>query len=235
MRLLVLLLLLLNVGLFAYFNMGQLAPAPVSASREINPEKLIILNQQALDAMPNKQGVTVEATPAPASIPAASPAVSDLAASTCYKWGNFTKTNLPAAQVVLARLGLQNEVKQEEVATEESRFWVYYPPLKSAELAQKKAAEIKALGVEELYIVQDTQWRNAISFGIFQDEQLASGLLNDLHTKGVKNATKALRSTGKSLNSLLIKAVSAETAIELHKVKPEFVGTELMPTACPAI
>lgn len=229
MRLLVLLLLLLNVGLFAYFNMGQFAPAPVNASREINPEKLIILNQQALDAMPDKQATTTEAAPAPASIPA----VSDLAASTCYKWGNFTKTNLPAAQVVLARLGLQNEVKQEEVATEESRFWVYYPPLKSAELAQKKASEIKALGVDELYIVQDTQWRNAISFGIFQDEQLASGLLNDLHTKGVKNATKALRSTGKSLSSLLIKAMSAETAIELHKVKPEFVGTELTPTGCP--
>ena len=129
MRLLVLLLLLLNVGLFAYFNIGQLASAPVNASREINPEKLIILNQQALDAMPSKQANTTEATPVPASIPT----VSDLAASTCYKWGNFTKTNLPAAQVVLARLSLQNEVKQEEVATDESRFWVYYPPLKSAE------------------------------------------------------------------------------------------------------
>ena len=228
MRLLVLLLLLLNVGLFAYFNIGQLASAPVNASREINPEKLIILNQQALDAMPSKKANTTEATPVPASIPT----VSDLAASTCYKWGNFTKTNLPAAQVVLARLSLQNEVKQEEVATDESRFWVYYPPLKSAELAQKKAAEIKALGVDELYIVQDSQWRNAISFGLFQDEQLASSLLNDLQTKGVKNATKALRSAGKSLNSLLIKAVTTETAIELHKVKPEFVGTELTPAAC---
>ncbi len=155
------------------------------------------------------------------------------AATTCSAWGNFTKTNLPAAQVVLARLGLQSEIKQEEVATEDSRFWVYYPPLKSAELAEKKAAEIRALGVEELYIVQDSQWRNAISFGLFQDEQLASGLLNDLQSKGVRNATKALRSAGKSLNSLLIKTVSLEAATELQKVKPEFVGTELAPVTCP--
>ena len=228
MRLLVLLLLLLNVGLFAYFNMGQLAPAPVSANKEINPEKLIVLNQQALDAMPQKDA----AIASPISDATSIPQVTDSAVSTCYTWGNFTKTNLPAAQVVLARLGLQSEVKQEEVATDDSRFWVYYPPLKSAELAEKKAAEIKALGVEELYIVQDSQWRNAISFGLFQDEQLASSLLNDLQTKGVKNATKALRSAGKSLNSLLIKAVTTETAIELHKVKPEFVGTELTPAAC---
>jgi hypothetical protein len=81
--------------------------------------------------------------------------------------------------------------------------------------------------------VQDSQWRNAISFGLFQDEQLASSLLNELQKKGVKNATKALRSAGKSLSSLLIKAVSLEAATELQKIKPEFVGTDLAQITCP--
>ncbi|MEQ1599682.1 MAG: sporulation protein, partial [Methylotenera sp.] len=99
---------------------------------------------------------------------------------------------------------------------------------------QQKASEIKALGVEELFIVQDSQWRNAISFGLFQDEQLASNLLTELQAKGVKGATKALRSPGKALSSLLVKAVSAQTALELQKIKPEFVGTELAPATCPA-
>jgi hypothetical protein len=229
MRLIVLLLLLLNVGLFAYFNMNQLAPAPVTANKEINPEKLIVVSQEALDAMPTNE-------PASAMIANEStsfPQVSEPVTTTCYTWGNFTQTNLPAAQVVLARLGLQSEIKQEQVAIEERRFWVYYPPLKSAELAESKAAEIRALGVQELYIVQDSQWRNAISFGLFQDEQLASSLLNELQNKGVKNATKALRSAGKSLSSLLIKAVSLEAATELQKIKPEFVGTDLAPITCP--
>jgi hypothetical protein len=229
MRLIVLLLLLLNVGLYAYFNMNQLAPAPVTANKEINPEKLIVVSQEALDAMPTNE-------PASAMIANEStsfPQVSEPVTTTCYTWGNFTQTNLPAAQVVLARLGLQSEIKQEQVAIEERRFWVYYPPLKSAELAESKAAEIRALGVQELYIVQDSQWRNAISFGLFQDEQLASSLLNELQNKGVKNATKALRSAGKSLSSLLIKAVSLEAATELQKIKPEFVGTDLAPITCP--
>jgi hypothetical protein len=155
-----------------------------------------------------------------------------LSATNCYKWGNFTKTNLPAAQVVLVRLGLQSVVNQEAIAQEDRRFWVYYPPLKTESLAQEKAAEIRALGVEEIFIVQDSQWRNAISFGLFQDEQLASALLSSLLAKGVKGATKALRSPGKSLSSLLIKAVGADTALELHKIKPEFVGTDLAPAAC---
>lgn len=229
MRLIVLLLLLLNFGLYAYFNMNQLAPAPVSANKEINPEKLIVLTKEALDAMPKSMSASTMVASEQTSVPQVSEPVS----TTCYTWGNFTQTNLPAAQVVLARLGLQSEIKQEQVATEERRFWVYYPPLKSVELAEKKASEIKALGINELYIVQDSQWRNAISFGLFQDEHLASSLLNELQSKGVKNATKALRSVGKSQSSLLIRSVSLEASTELQKIKPEFVGTELASVTCP--
>ncbi|MFM9835621.1 MAG: sporulation protein, partial [Methylophilaceae bacterium] len=98
--------------------------------------------------------------------------------------------------------------------------------------AKKKADEIRALGVEELSIVQDSQWRNAISFGLFSEEQLATNLLNTLHEKGVRGATKALRNPGKALSSLLIQNVSTDAAMELHKVKQEFLGTDLAPAAC---
>jgi hypothetical protein len=230
MKLLVWLLVLLNVGLLVYFNSDVIAPKPVVMNHSIHPEKLKILSQQELDAMPTK----VIHTAAPAPEPVAQPvAPAAQVGTSCYKWGNFTKTNLPAAQVALVRLGLQSEVNQEEIAEEDRRYWVYYPPLKSAALAQQKAAEIKGLGVKNLYIVQDSQWRNAISFGLFQDETLASNLLNELQDKGVNGATKALRNPGKSLSSLLIKAVSAETALQLHKIMPEFIGTDLTPAACP--
>ncbi len=225
MKLLVWLLVLLNVGLLVYFNSDVIAPKPAVADRSIQPEKLKILSAKDLEAMPKKETQTAP--------PEAAPVLADGASISCYKWGNFTKTNLPAAQVVLVRLGLQSDVNQEAIAQEDRRFWVYYPPLKSADLAQQKATEIKALGVGELFIVQDSQWRNAISFGLFQDEQLASNLLTELQAKGVKGATKALRSPGKALSSLLVKAVSAQTALELQKIKPEFVGTELAPAACP--
>ncbi len=227
MRLLVWLLVLLNVGLLAYFNMDLIAPKPASADRSIQPERLKILSEKDLEAMHKV------VAPAPELVTQASAPVVQEPIS-CYKWGNFTKTNLPAAQVVLVRLGLQSVISQEAGAREDRRFWVYYPPLKSAGLAQKKADEIRTMGVDELFIVQDSQWRNAISFGLFQEEQLATALLNDLLAKGVKGATKALRSPGKSLSSLFVKAVSSDAALELQKIKPEFVGTELEPAACPA-
>ena len=235
MKLLIWLFVLLNVGLLAYFNMDLIAPKPATADHSIQPEKLKILSEKELTAMSKKvaQAITNAATPAAqVSVQTAMPPTT-LAPTSCYKWGNFTKTNLPSAQVVLVRLGLQSVINQEAVAQEDKRFWVYYPPLKSAALAQKKAAEIKAMGVDELFVVQDSQWRNAISFGLFQDEQLATNLLNELQAKGVKSATKALHNPGKLLTSLLIKAVNADAASELQKIKPEFVGTEITLTACP--
>lgn len=235
MKLFVCLLVLLNVGLLAYFNMDLIVPKPAPIDHSIKPEKLKLISEKDLAAMPKKVASQVANTAAPAVIGTAQVSVQTATqtATRCYKWGNFTKTNLPSAQVVLVRLGLQNVVNQEASEQVDKRFWVYYPPLKSAALAQQKATEIRALGVNELFIVQDSQWRNAISFGLFQDEQLATNLLSDLQTKGVKGVTKALHNPGKSLTSLLIKAVSTDAATELQKIKPEFVGTELAPVACP--
>ncbi len=239
MRLFVWLLVLLNVGLLAYFNRDVISPKPASTDHSIQPEKLKVLSEKDLAAMPKKGAAS--AANATTSLPNKTAQVNvqtatpptNLAATSCYKWGNFTKTNLPSAQVVLVRLGLQSVVNQEAAEQADKRFWVYYPPLKSAALAQQKAAEIRALGVSELFIVQDSQWRNAISFGLFQDEQLASNLLNELQAKGVKGVAKSLHNPGKSLTSLLIKAVSVDAAAELQKIKPEFVGTELAQATCP--
>lgn len=234
MKLFVCLLVLLNIGLLAYFNMDLIVPKPAAVDHSIEPEKLKVLSEKELEAMPKKMAQPAISAPPPATqVSVQNAEQATQAPTSCYKWGNFAKTNLPSAQVVLVRLGLQSVVNQEAVAQVDKRFWVYYPPLKSAALAQQKAAEIKALGINELFIVQDSQWRNAISFGLFQDEQLATNLLTELQAKGVKGVTKALHNSGKSLTSLLIKAVSADAALELQKIKPEFVGTELAPAACP--
>ncbi|MGJ8620967.1 MAG: sporulation protein [Methylophilaceae bacterium] len=215
MRLWVWLLVLLNVGLLVYFNMDTLAPKAQVVRTEVNPEKLKLLLDEDFANLTKKEYV-------PPSV-----------AKSCYKWGKFTTASLPAAQEVIANLGLAAEVIEEAASNQERRFWIYYPPLATPELAQSKAEEIKRLGVDELYIVQDSQWRNAISFGLFSEEPLATALLKELKAKGVKNAVKSLRSHGTAGSSLLAKDVSSEAAVELYKVRPEFVGTEVRPVPCP--
>ena len=219
-------LVLLNVAILIYFNLDLITPKQTITFQPINPEKLKILTQQELIARPKKVKVDT------AALPVVDNTVNE--AKSCYEWGSFTANNLPAAQVALVKLNLKNVTQQTTTIVNDRRFWIYYPPLKSAQLAQLKAAELSSLGVTELFVVQDSQWRNAISFGLFQDEQLATNLLNDLQTKGVKGVTKALRNPGKNNLSLLITEVGTQAAFELQKITPEFLGTELKLSACPA-
>ena len=232
MRALVWLLVLVNVGLLAYFNLDVILQTPPIVGKSLEPEKLKILTAQDLAAMPTKAGGAVVAAPIAAAPAVVAATAAPAEPTSCYEWGNFTSSNLPSAQVVLVKLGLQSSIKQVVSDRADRRFWVYYPPLKNANLAQEKANEIRALGVDELFIVQDSQWRNAISFGLFQDEELAANLLTDLQAKGVKGAAKTLRNPGRTLNSLQISGVTAQAAQDLHKIKPEFVGTELVQATC---
>ena len=214
------LLVLLNVALFGYFNRQVILPVKTVIAPEMQPEKLKILAQADLDAMPKRATDAPDVTALP------------VVAATCYRWGDFGESNLPAAQATLAKFDVQSTLNQETVARQDNRFWVYYPPMKTAALAEQKANEIRALGVQELYIVQDSQWRNAISFGLFNDEDLASNLLKDLQAKGVKNAEKALRGQGRTTYSLNLQEVKPEILDELKKVTPEFVGSALVEAAC---
>lgn len=217
MRLWVWFLVLLNVALLVYFNMDTFVSKVEVVRQAVNPEKLKLLKDMDFEKLEKKEKEFVATQ----------------SVNSCYKWGKFTPANLAAAQSVIERLGLEAELVQDFGVQQDSRFWVYYPPLATAELAQIKAAEIKSLGVDELYIVQDSTWRNAISFGLFNEESLATSLLRELKAKGVKNAVKSLRNNGKATSSLIAKSVSSEAAVELYKIRPEFVGTEVTPVPCP--
>ncbi len=222
MRALVLLLILVNLGLLAYFNRERFLPSvPQSQFTEINPEKITVLNQQQIEAMPKKAATSA---PPPATI--------STIAKTCMEWGVFSDTNLAAAQSELSQLSLQATVKS-ETSQDAKRFWIYKPPLKNSQEALAKAAELKALGIEDIFVVQEPKWKNAISFGVFQDEQLATKLLNELKAKGVKDAVKALRNQGKVHSSLLLTNLTDTEIATLKKLKPEFPAANLKDVSCP--
>lgn len=214
MRLLVWFLVLLNVALLTYFNLGLLFPKAKVVHQEVNPAELKLLMDDDFANLTKKSFKTATL-------------------NSCYKWGKFTSSNLAEAQAVVERLGLEADLVQDSSNQQDRRFWVYYPPLPTPEKAQSKAQEIRNLGVDELYIVQGKQWRNAISFGLFSEEQLATNLLKNLKAKGVRNAVKSLRTQDSSnASSLIAKNVTSELAVELYKIRPEFVGTDVVPVPC---
>src|SRR5450830_1152822 len=178
-------LVLINALMFGYFNLSQ-APVIVNNSGPaLYPEKIVLLTQKDIDAMPKIGDAGVEIKPS-APITEAPPVV-----YSCYEWGSFSPSNLPRARNVLTNFGVQ-----------------------------------------ESFIVKEPQWRNAISLGVFKDEQLAAKLLEDLKARGVRSAVKGVRNNEKSQASLLVNHVSPEMASEINKLKPDFAGSELKPVSC---
>ncbi|MDP1657935.1 MAG: sporulation protein [Methylotenera sp.] len=240
MKKLVWLLVLINLALLTYYNLDIVLPSsPNSVIAEIHPEKIVVLSPKQIAALPKKSANSISPKIITAATPAIDATIEDhpqtvtptFTSNTCYEWGVFSATNLTGAQSEVSKLSLHATVK-EQTSLEAKRFWVYKKPLKSAEAAQEKALELKALGIDELYIVQDPKWKNAISFGIFEDEQLAIKLLNELRAKGIKDVTKALRNQGKGSTSLLFNKLAVAELLELKKLKSQFPEAEIKEVSC---
>ena len=216
------LLVIVNLGLLAYFNVGFILPGkPEIKLSEIHPDKIKILSQSEIDSLPKK---TEPAAPT-------APAITPEPVAMCFEWGIFSDASLAKAQKALAKVDIQATLREQDTA-HPKRYWVYRPPAKSTVEAQKRAAELKALGVEDLFIVQEDKWKNAISFGIFEDELLADKLMQELKAKGVKNIEKAPRSNGKGLHSLIFSKLNENEITELNKLKPDFPMTTLKEITC---
>lgn len=224
MKWLVWLLLLLNVVLLGYFQLGSQQPAgPLDGHQAIDPGKLKIITPEELARLPKKGEAPSSAS--------ASPAATPLPVASCYEWGSFAAVDAARAKAALDRIGLEATAKQ-QTPQEAIRYWVYIPPQKSLEKAQAKVDEIKALGIEESFIIQEPKWRFAISLGVFKAEALATKLVEELHSRGIQSAVKGQRNHEGGQTGYTIKNVSAAQAEEIGKLKPDFPGSELKQINC---
>lgn len=219
MRWLVFFLAVLNAAIFGYFRLSQPLPTSTQPGHEsIQPEVLHILKPAEVESIPKL-----------AADNGAAPAVIEHVA--CYEWGNFSEERMQNAQNVLQGLGIQFTV-QTLAPQDAVRYWVYIPPRKNLERAQAKVEELRAMGIEDTFVVKDAQWRYAISLGIFKDESLANRLADDLRSRGVTNVAKTVRNQGSSQSVLFLTNVSDSRAAEIEKARPEFPYSELKEAAC---
>ena len=216
----VILLVLLNILIFAYFQLaGLTASGDHDALPALHPEQIKLLTDKELQALPSvipAQEIQSDAT---------------LEAAHCLEWGSFNAENLKKAQDVLAQLGLQAQLT-EKPSQETKRFWIYIHPAASQAIAEKKVEVLRQHGVEQTFIVQEPKWRYAISLGIFQDEKLADSLLQDLKNKGIKTALKGVRNQDAGQFFLGLNNVPVYKVEAINKVKLEFNDAEIKEVTC---
>lgn len=220
MRRLFLLLVLVNLLFFAWHQWQRSSedPAGQIAGLQVNPEKIRPLSADT--AVPQR----------PASKPA--PAVASVAA--CAEWGMFSGPEVARADGALAALGLPAEVLQRRVADIDA-YWVHLPVQKTRAEADRKAAELKGLGVTSFTVVQDPpNWRNAISLAVFKSEDLANTELERLRKQGVRSAVMTRRESFFKQVSYFVRDPDNTTIARISELQRDFPGAELKAVACPA-
>lgn len=230
------LLLLANLVTWVYFKRDVWAPAPVTAMPEIHPEQLTVLKEADLASLPMRSGpvtaenISAEANVAPVNSTASATPAEKMA---CYDWGSFASNQVNHAVDEANKLGITHTVQALQAGSDNKRYWIYKPPLASPEAAQAKAEELRRLGVDDFFIVQDAKWHNAISFGVFKDESLADALMEKLKQKGVRLVVKATRFGGEGHAMLRLQQVTATQLDGLKKAQPEFPDAEIKEITCP--
>lgn len=254
-------MLLINVAVFGYFKYDAMSPALSSLKPELHPEQMRVLDETALKSYPNRVVATSpvsdpslineessiqkpdatlnslkpkskEADTHPTEKATAKPTETKLSVQTaCYEWSGFNMARVSDAANAAQQLNIKTQTNMTSTGQENIRYWIYKPPLATPEAAQAKAEELRKLGVEDFFIVQDDpKWRNAISFGVFRDEKLADKLMVDLKSKGVNLIIKAPRNGGQAVIKLL--QVTPQQFTSLQKSRSHFPDTVLKEMPC---
>ena len=218
-------LLCINAVLFAFSRgyLGNIKPGerePGRIARQLNTDKLQLLSSAAVAA-------TV-AVPAPPPEP-----VVDNAAvlAACTEMGNLDEREARRLDKLLEPLALGDKVVKKEVTVQEiSSHMVMIPPLGSKDAADKKAAELKELGVTNYFIMNESsaaKW--AISLGVFKSETAAQTLLAALAKQGVKGAKIVGRPTATTRQAYRFNDIDAPTKAKLDVIAGKFEDLNTRP------
>ena len=232
MRMLLLSLLFVNLGFFAYhhFPGGTDEAAAQIDALQINPEKIVPI---AVEAVSSVAPVSVSNAPVPVAPAALSPVPAAITAPpSCVEWGLFAGSEVARADAALVALGLPAGNTQRRI-TEVDGYWVHMAPLKTKGELDRKVGELKALGVAEFFVVQETgQWRNAVSLGLFKNEDAAKAELERLRERGVRSAMVTRRERFLKQVAFVVSDPTAATMIRLAELQKSFPAAEIKTGSC---
>jgi hypothetical protein len=215
LRFLFWILLLANAALFAYQRgyLESLLPSgrePSRMSEQLNADKIRLLPPEA-------------AAPAPAPL-AAAPEPQPVA---CMEIGNFGAEDARRFEARLAALPLgERNIARRDIRHIVSHM-VLIPPQGDREGADRKAGELRRLGITDFYVIQDnSDLRWGISLGVFKTDKAANAYLAVLNQRGVRSARVVARSAAPSLVALQLRGLTPAMRADVEKIRADFPQQE---------
>lgn len=198
MRLLVFLLVLANVLFYAfsegYFGRSE-SPDAHRIAQQLTPERIKIVARGEQPATP--PAPVAAPVPAPEAKPAA-PAVPEPVptpvVNACSRWDLLPASDADRLAALVTQKFPGFKVVRRIDPGEGNGWWVFIPPLPDKAATEKKAGELRALGITDYFIIQEAGVsRFAISLGVFSTEKGGQDRLADVKEQGVRSARLSLR------------------------------------------
>ena len=186
---------------------------PQRLQQQISPEKIrlvgravapVALVSSASPAPPNPMSTAPVIAPSAAASTVVSSIVNAPDAIACIELGDFSDAEANRLQTGLATLLPADRLARRRVSDPNS-FVVYIPSLGDKAGADRKAGELRRLGISDFYVLQNGadlrgELRYGVSLGIFKTRTAAEDHLAELVKKGVRSA----RITGRGENSVKV-------------------------------
>ena len=147
----------------------------------------------------------------------------------CLVWGNFYEEQIRYAEKVLTELFPDLFYSQEE-SGDTTMYWLYIPRLPNKEAANREINKLRNLGIVSFRVKDDSKWENAISLGMFYDQQDALKQFREIEKKGITNAKIEDRSV--ILKKIVIHNPTHRIKEQMQKLVEQFDDTQLAQGKC---
>jgi hypothetical protein len=116
----------------------------------------------------------------------------------------------------------------------DTRQWVLFPPLPSPESAEAKLGELAAAGLKDAFVVKDGIWRNAISLGLYANDEAARRRVREVEDKGVLGTRVEVQPRQGTDFYFVIRSEDPDALKGLGEIKQAYPGSRQSRVACPS-
>lgn len=177
---------------------AQSAAEPADPGRKAEEEKKAAEERKAAEAKKleakkvEEQKRAEEAKKAEAKkVEEAKRLAAEASAPACASWAGLNRVQADELIQMARSAGLKTRELSSGAAT---AWWVHLPPQTDRAGAERKAAELRKLGVNDFFIVSEAgASQNAISLGLYKNEDSAKRMLEQLRASGVQSAQISAR------------------------------------------
>lgn len=212
MRTVVVLLLLANLALAGYIWLDNASGGEgVRLKQQVRPDAIKLLSPQEVAAL--------------------GPAKAAALADVCLEWGPFGEAERVRALADVEALALGKLLSQRRVESA-TGHWVYLPPFATKAAADKRAVELRAAGIKDVFVVDGGVQRFALSLGVFRTEDAANTHLADMARQGVTGAKTGPRPQTVVQTMLVIRDPPQPVMTRLRELAPAYPGAEVKIGGC---